>query len=105
MEKMAHAEFKSQNRTQERDTSSSLSSALSHSYSSASLPPRPDTPSSTLRRSKSVVRPVSVVDVAPGEFDWIFFMETFHCNWFDPTSGDNLQMTSHLHCSIRLEVA
>lgn len=76
VEKMAHIEFKSQNRTPERD---SLSSALSHSYSTASLPPRPETPSSTLRRSKSVVRPVSVVDVAPGEFELIqienFFFE------------------------------
>ena len=63
VEKMAHIEFKSQNRTPDS------ASALSHSYSTASLPPRPDTPASTLRRSKSVIRPVSVVDVAPGEFD------------------------------------
>lgn len=67
VEKMANAEFKSQNRTLERDSAS----ALSHSYSSASLPPRPETPASTLRRSKSVVRPVSVIDVDAGEFDWI----------------------------------
>lgn len=63
VEKMAHIEFKSQNRAQERDSAS----ALSHSYSTASLPPRPETPASTLRRSKSVIRPVSVVDMAPGK--------------------------------------
>lgn len=67
VESMARTEFRSQNRTP--DLSLDLNgSPLSHSYSSASLPPRPETPSSTLRRSKSVIRPVSVADVAPGMF-------------------------------------
>ena len=66
VEKMAHIEFKSQNRTPERDSAP----ALSHSFSTAALPPRPETPASTLRRSKSVVRPMSVVDMAPGKFGY-----------------------------------
>lgn len=67
VEAIAKAEFKSANRTS--DGSLDFPSPLTHSYSSASLPPRPET-SLGLRRSKSVVRPASVVmaDIDPGKF-------------------------------------
>jgi len=59
VESMARTEFKSLNRTPDPILSANLdiSPSLTHSTSFAALPPRPE--SISLRRSKSVVRPVS----------------------------------------------